>query len=550
MFKKILLTVFLLLPTLGNTYDTFDSAAGILHMPNVQVDDLSYKVEMVNLGNFIFKVTQATPVAQLSTPSDVYDLITGVIKIPDVSVGTDNFAIEMVHQGDLVFKLTSATPVDTTGDNFLSKVIASGLEFPYEIIYGSDKNLWVTERTGKRVSLINPFNGEKQTLLTIPEVYQSSGQDGLLGMALHPELLKNTGQDFVYLAHTYSTNGADSGRKLKILRYTYDESNQKLNAPIELISGLSASNDHNAGRLIFSDDNKLFYSIGDQGANQFANKCTVNKAQILPSQTEINNKDWRTYQGKILRLNLDGSIPLDNPVLEGVQSHIYSYGHRNPQGLIVANGRLFSAEHGPKTDDEINLISAGGNYGWPHIAGFQDDKAYEYCNWSSATDCGSLDFSDFSCPVSVQPLLESDWIHADFVSPLKTFYTVDNDFDFENPPGNCTSTFICWPSIAPSSIDHYNPEAISIPGWNNSLFMTSLKKGEIYRVKTDSKGNLSKSIVSHWYTQNRYRDIAIDLAGKNFYIATDSGGKTSGPSGGNTDDLVNPGSILVFSYVK
>jgi len=549
MSKKILLILFLLLPTFAKAFDTYDAATGVLHMPNVRVGDLSYKVEMLNLGDYVFKVMQATLIPLPSISSDSYNSANGLVKIPDVSAGTDNFVVEMIHQGDLVFKLTSAIFIDTDGDKFISKVVASGLDFPYEVIYGPDKNLWVTERTGKRVSLINPVNGEKQTLLTIPEVYQKSGQDGLLGMALHPKLLKNADKDFIYLAHTYSTNGSDSGRKLKILRYTYDKTNQKLNSPLELISGLSASNDHNAGRLVFSDDNKLFYSIGDQGANQFANKCTVNKAQILPSQIEITNKDWSSYQGKVLRLNLDGSIPSDNPVLSGVQSHIYSYGHRNPQGLVVADGRLFSAEHGPKSDDEINLISAGGNYGWPHVAGFKDDKAYEYCNWSSATDCDSLNFSDYSCPISVQAELESDWMHTGFVSPLKTLFTVDNDFDFQNPPGGCTSTFICWPSIAPSSIGHYNPETVSIPGWNNSLFMTSLKKGEVYRVKLDSKGNISDSIISHWYSQNRYRDVAIDLEGKSFYIATDSGGQTSGPSGGNTEELENPGSILMFSHV-
>lgn len=546
MIKRILFTVFLILPTFAGAYDIYDPATRTLHIPNVKAGAITYKVEMFNQGDLVFKVTKATKISESNTPSDSYNAASGLLKIPDVSVGTNNFAVEMAHQGDLVFKLTTVNPVET--NDFTSKVVTSGLDFPYEVIYGPDKNLWVTERTGKRVTLINPSNGAKTTLLTLSEVYQTSGQDGLLGMALHPNLLKNTGENYVYLAYTYSPTGSDSGRKLKIVRYTYDATNQKLNSQLDIISGLSASNDHNAGRLVFSDGNKLFYAIGDQGANQFANKCTVNSAQRLPNQFEITNKKWTSYQGKVLRLELDGSIPSDNPVLDGVKSHIYSYGHRNPQGLVVANGLLFSAEHGPKTDDEINLIQSGGNYGWPHVAGFKDDSAYEYCNWSSATDCESLSFSDFSCPITVQTELESDWSHPDFTLPLKSLFVVDNDFDFQNPPGGCTSAFICWPTIAPSSIGHYSPETVSIPGWNNSLLMTSLKKGEIYRVKIDSKGNISDDILSHWYTQNRYRDIAVNLDGKSFFIATDSGGQTSGPSGGNTSELVNPGAILEFSY--
>ena len=450
----------------------------------------------------------------------------------------------------LLIPKINVPPISITDDSFTSRVVASGLLFPYEVIHATDGNLWVTERTGKRVTQINPTDGTKRTLLTLSEVYQSSGQDGLLGMALHPGFLNNEGTDFVYLAYTYSPTGTDGGRKLKIVRYTYNEGNRSLSAPLELMSGLSASNDHNAGRLVFGDDEKLYYAIGDQGANQFANKCVANQAQSLPTQADITNSNWNSYQGKVLRLNIDGSIPADNPIIGGIKSHIFSYGHRNPQGLVFANGLLFSAEHGPKTDDEINIISAGGNYGWPHVAGFQDNRGYEYCNWSSATDCSSLNFSDFSCPVQIQTQSESNWVHIDFVSPSKSLFVVDFDFDFLNPPGGCTNAYICWPTIAPSSISHYNPEAIAIPGWDNSLLLTSLKKGKVYRVKMDLAGNLTQNIEEHWYTQNRYRDIAVNTNGTSFFVATDTRGRTSGPSGGDTTELTNPGAILEFSYLE
>src|SRR3954469_18817856 len=76
---------------------------------------------------------------------------------------------------------------------------------------------------------------------------------------------------------------------------------------------------------------------------------------------------------------MDGSIPSDNPVIAGVRSHVYSYGHRNPQGLVFGpDGKLYESEHGPNTDDEINLIRAGGNYGWPYVAGYRDDQSYAF----------------------------------------------------------------------------------------------------------------------------------------------------------------------------
>jgi hypothetical protein len=87
-----------------------------------------------------------------------------------------------------------------------------------------------------------------------------------------------------------------------------------------------------------------------------------------------------------------------NPIIAGVRSHIYSYGHRNPQGLAFApDGKLYESEHGPNTDDEVNVIRAGGNYGWPHVAGYQDDQSYAYANWSASkgVPCESLTFTAY-----------------------------------------------------------------------------------------------------------------------------------------------------------
>jgi hypothetical protein len=124
---------------------------------------------------------------------------------------------------------------------------------------------------------------------------------------------------------------------------------------------------------------------GDQGSNFLANYCNRNRAQDLPTLAEVQQRTGVPYQGKILRLNLDGSIPRDNPVLNGVRSHIYSYGHRNPQGLVFAGARLFDSEHGESIDDEVNswwrvAITDGRSF-----AGYRDDQSYVYANWSASS---------------------------------------------------------------------------------------------------------------------------------------------------------------------
>jgi PQQ-dependent dehydrogenase (s-GDH family) len=245
-------------------------------------------------------------------------------------------------------------------ERFAFRVLVRGLSDPFEITWGPDGYLWVTERTAKRVTRVSPPDGSKVPTATISEALASEdAQDGLLGMALHPELLQHTGNDYVYLAYTYNVANAPEAldRRIKIVRYTYDAATQALTNPVELITNLPASNDHNSGRLLLGPDGKLWYTIGDQGSNQYANFCQPIRAQELPSVAEVTHRDWTRYVGKILRLALDGSIPDDNPTLAGVRSHIYAYGFRNVQGAVFGpDGQLYTAEHGPKTDDEVNRI--------------------------------------------------------------------------------------------------------------------------------------------------------------------------------------------------
>jgi PQQ-dependent dehydrogenase (s-GDH family) len=425
------------------------------------------------------------------------------------------------------------------------RVLTTGLKGPWEIVLGPDDRLWVTERLAGRVIRVNPADGAVTPAVTIDEVYPgTSWHEGLLGMALHPDLLKGVGRDYVYVAYTYDADpGPALSRKLKVRRYTYNPSAGTLAAPLDVITNLPAHDDHGGGRLIIGPDQKLYLSRGDNGSNWLANYCNPNHAQDLPSQAQIAAGDWSMYQGKILRLNLDGSIPADNPTIAGVRSHIYSYGHRNPQGLIFGpTGLLYASEHGPGTDDEVNLIVAGANYGWPYVAGYRDDRSYVYTNWSQSAGvpCASLKFDEFVAPPSVPRQKESEWTGV-FQPPIRTFFTPDANFDARTG-GSST--------IAPSSLEIYSVRN-GIPGWANSLLLPGMTRGRIYRMKLSDDGrSVTGPNEELFRTQNRYRDLAISRDGRTFYFATDPEGlgRVMDLSGASVTTYANPGAILEFVY--
>ena len=424
---------------------------------------------------------------------------------------------------------------------FVSRMVTTGLAGPWQVSWGPDGFLWVTERVGKRVTRVNPADGSKTVAVTIDDVYQARAQDGLLGMALHPDLLKGKGTDYAYVAYTYDGDpGSDVDLRMRVRRYTYDRKMQRLAEPVDVLTGLPHGTDHGGGRLLFGPDGKLYLSRGDQGGNFGPNYCNRNRAQDLPTAAEVQGSDWSAYQGKILRINVDGSIPRDNPVINGVRSHVYSYGHRNPQGLAFAGSRLFDSEHGESIDDEVNLVLPGRNYGWPLIAGYQDDQSYVYANWaeSSTQSCASMPFNIFTPPAAVPRHKESDAHLADFAPPVKTFFTVPNGYDFR-VLGNAT--------VAPAGLTVYTSRAI--PGWHDSLLMTTLISGVVFRMPlTGDRRNPVGAPVPYFKTGNRYRDIVAAPDGMRFFLATDPVGRTIGSSGSMTVDLMNRGAILEFRY--
>ena len=439
---------------------------------------------------------------------------------------------------------------------FRQSEVVTGLAGPYEVTWGPDNMLWVTERTGKRITRVNTTTGEKKVAVTIDEVQAPGGQDGLMGLAL--DLTNNV----VYTAYTYTDRSlpphqtrpeASPYRFLytKIVRLTYNRATETLGDPVTLVAALPAGNDHQAGRMKIGPDRKLYYTIGDQGNDQLGNYCVPIEAQRLPTQAEIKAKNYVAYVGKSLRLNLDGSIPNDNPQIEGVRSHVFTYGHSNPQGIDFGpDGTLYESEHGPKTDDEINILKPGANYGWPHVAGMKDGKAYEYARWAeSTTPCAQIEFSDLAIPPTVPREPESAFTKP-FTEPIATMFTVPTGYNFSDPVcrGN---DYICWPTVGVSSVEYYGlPRNSGIPGWEKMLLATTLKRGSLYVVALSPDGQRVQGPFSRYFqSDNRYRDLAISPDGKTIYIATDPAGLAEAMAGGTTRTMTNKGSILAFTYV-
>ncbi|WP_017755350.1 PQQ-dependent sugar dehydrogenase [Calidifontibacillus oryziterrae] len=233
-----------------------------------------------------------------------------------------------------------AVPVNQNRQFLNVEVIASNLTVPWDIVK-VDNQFFISERSG-RIIHINENREKKEMPLQLSKSIVEEDEGGLLGFLLHPDYEKNS---LAYIYHTYREKGRQGNRIVLIKRNENEWVEER-----ELIT-LPAGNIHNGGRLAIGPDNKLYATVGDAGKNH--------TAQILKS-----------LAGKILRLNLDGSIPTDNPFAD---SYIYSYGHRNPQGIVWdEQGKMYSAEHGAIGHDEINLIVPKGNYGWPIIQG--DEK--------------------------------------------------------------------------------------------------------------------------------------------------------------------------------
>jgi len=228
-------------------------------------------------------------------------------------------------------------PGQSDGNNTRSgvQVLAENLDVPWAIDIAEDGRLFFTERTGRIMAIDK--NG---SLLSDPVAYinvMQNSESGLLGLALHPNFTEN---HLLYVYHTYSNDSAVLNQVLMLT-----ENDNKIVESKVIIDNIPAADRNDGGRIKFGPDGKLYVATGDARQPELA-------------------QDAGSLAGKILRLNSDGSIPEDNP-FEG--SPVYSYGHRNIQGLAwhPLTGDLYASEHGLEGNDEINLINPGTNYGWP-----------------------------------------------------------------------------------------------------------------------------------------------------------------------------------------
>ena len=227
--------------------------------------------------------------------------------------------------------------------NYTTEVVVSGLDIPWGLAFLPDGAFLITEKSGE---LIHFKNGKKTTIGGLPSV-RVLGQGGLLDIALDPDYTKN---GWIYITYA-SPEGGGRGANTALIRAKLN--NYQL-SDIELLykaSPNSTRGQHFGSRIAFDNDGYLYFSIGDRG------------------NRDENPQDITRDCGKIYRLHPDGRIPADNPFVNTTNAReaIYSYGHRNPQGMVKhpETGAIWIHEHGPRGGDEINIIQAGKNYGWP-----------------------------------------------------------------------------------------------------------------------------------------------------------------------------------------
>jgi aldose sugar dehydrogenase len=354
----------------------------------------------------------------------------------------------------------------STKAQWTTRIIRDSLFIPWELIYGPDDHIWFTQKNGY-ICRMEPISGHIDTLYhELNTVVNNEG--GMLGMALHPSF---SSQPFVFVAYEYLQGSSYLER---IVKYTY--SNNSLSSPLVLLDGIAGGSIHNGCRLLIIGD-KLFITTGEVGNG------------ALHSQN-INSKN-----GKTLRINLDGSIPADNPF---PGNPAWSWGHRNAQGLVYANSKMYSSEHGPNSDDEFNIILKGRNYGWPNVSGFCNTTAeITFCNDSNV------------------------------IEPLKAW----------------------TPTIAVSGIDYYNHPMF--PQFQNNILMTTLKDQHLIQLVLNGAGDsvISSNVVAG-VSFGRLRDICISPSGRIYISTSNSSASGTGSKVDKIIEIYDPSFVAVNDPVK
>ncbi|MGB0136852.1 MAG: PQQ-dependent sugar dehydrogenase [Flavobacteriales bacterium] len=346
--------------------------------------------------------------------------------------------------------------------------LATGIDLPWEILWGPDDHIWCSTRPGK-VLRIDPQTGTYTEILEKSVMGSGSGEGGMLGMCLHPNFDTDP---YVYIV--YCTGSAWTGSE-QLSRFTWNGT--ELVDEEVILDDIPAGGIHNGSRVLVLPDNTLLMTTGDVGDGDF------------------HSQNPNTIAGKTLRLNLDGSIPADNP---DPTSYVYSIGHRNAQGLCLGpNGLIYSSEHGQSNWDEFNIITPDANYGWPEVEG--------PCNTSAEQEfCAENDVTE----------------------PLKTWS----------------------PCVAVNGIEYYNHEAI--PEWQNSVLMAVLGglSGVYERLSVlhmNDDGTVIDSEDQYFSEFNqRIRDICVNPHTGAVYVALNGPGYPG--SGPNTiKEFVNESYVSV-----
>lgn len=331
---------------------------------------------------------------------------------------------------------------------FVVTPIAERLGITWGMTFLDDSTLLFTQRSGK-AGLLKIQTGQVTWLSGLPNVY-AERQGGLLDVKIAPDFLKSGWIYFTYSKPTF-TSAVTTLARAKL------SGNRLVNWQDLLVTQSESSQDiHFGSRIAFDHQGHVFFGVGDRG-------------------NRGNSQDLSNHAGAIMRLKLDGSIPHDNPFIDNPDAldEIWSYGHRNPQGLVfdAKTNRLWEMEHGPRGGDEINLIEKGQNYGWPVVS-----QGKEYFSGS---------------PVGER-------YKAGMIEPVKVYI----------------------PSIAPSGLLVY--QGNEFPHWQGSLFAGALVLRHLNQVVLDEKG---QAVAEHRYLQTlnqRVRSVTQDPQGQ-LYVATDNG---------------------------
>jgi glucose/arabinose dehydrogenase len=399
---------------------------------------------------------------------------------------------------------------------FTRSELTATLTTPWELTYGPDNFLWVTDSGGK-VSRVDPAIGTKTVVYTAPDYYPGSPLEtsplctqpkirvGTFGLALHPNFM-NPLDAYIYYIYSYNsgTNVAPA-TKFKIVRLTWNPVIASVTAATDLVTLLPTGYDHEGLRMITvqqNGNNYIYVSVGDNGISEINSPTCYSPQSSNPNNFTM---DPNYKNGKIHRFNIDGSIPADNPM---AGNSMFTRGHRNPQGLIYnpAQNVLYDTEHGDQTDDEINVLESGKNYGWKNVRGYHGDNNF----------AGEAAYISSYIP---NPSIAGDGLKEPLYSWCST-----------NLP---TSTnFLDWCTPAPTDGVYYN--STGIPGWGNSLLVVSLKDGTntdpgIHQFQLNAAGtglepaapngtNPTLYFAADKDINGRLRDIAISPDGKKIFL--------------------------------